>query len=262
MAKSKDKVKNNETENIHVNHRQRLQQQIFLSNLNSMNEIQMLEYILTLSIPRIDTNPLAHKLLDEFGSLYNVLDSDYTTLMKVNGVGKKTAMMLNSLRKLIYYYRESKREKTNTVLDTPTKIMDFFRDFLEGKPNEELYIACLNGKHELLKVENIGSGDSNSLSVPIRKVTELSLKYNASMVIIGHNHPQGDPSPSYEDLNTTSRIAEALAVFNIPIIDHIIVGKNDCYSFSSGGGLTEIKNELMKTKRPEMTSRIMNLLRK
>ena len=144
-------------DNIHVNHRQRLQQQMFLSNLNTMSEIQVLEYILTLSIPRIDTNPLAHKLLDEFGSLYNVIDANSEDLIKVKGIGKRTAMMLTSLRKIIYYYRESKRKDKKNILDTPAKIMEFFNDFLESKPNEEFYMASLNGKSELIKVDKIGS---------------------------------------------------------------------------------------------------------
>lgn len=253
---------NSEDKNIHSEHRKRLQQQIFLSNLNSMSEIQMLEYILTLSIPRKDTNPLAHKLLDEFGSLYNVLDANYSSLIKVKGIGTKTAMMLNSLIKIIYYYRESKREDKKNTLDTPTKIMDFFRDFLESKPSEELYIVCLNGKNELIKAEKLVSGDTNSLSISTRKITEIVLKYNANMVIIGHNHPQGEPYPSYEDFNTTSKIVEALSILNVPLVDHIIVGKNECYSFSASGTLSEIKNELMKSKRPEMASRIMSLIRK
>jgi DNA repair protein RadC len=259
MDNSKEEVSS--LNNIHINHRERLQQQIFLSNLNNMNEIQMLEYILTLSIPRIDTNPLSHKLLDEFGSLYNVLDADYSSLVRIKGVGKKTAMMLTSLRKIMYYYRESKRKEKNTVLDTPAKIIDFFKDFLESKLNEELYMVCLNGKSELIRVENLSSGDSNSLAISTRKISETALKYNSNMVIIGHNHPQGNPYPSFEDFNTTSKIVEALAIFNIPVIDHVIVGKNECYSFASAGTLTEIKNELMKSKRPEMASRIMNLLK-
>lgn len=259
MNNSKEEINNL---NIHANHRQRLQQQIFLSNLNTMSEIQMLEYILTLSIPRIDTNPLAHKLLDEFGSLYNVLDADYSSLLKVKGIGKKTAMVLSSLRKIMYYYRESKRKEESNVLDTPAKIMDFFRDFLESKLNEELYMACLNGKNELMKIENLSSGDANSLSISTRKISETALKYNANMVIIGHNHPQGEPYPSFEDFNTTSKIIEALAIFNIPVVDHVIIAKNDCYSFASSGALTEIKNELMKSKRPEMANRLMNLLKK
>ncbi len=222
----------------------------------------MLEYILTLSIPRIDTNPLAHKLLAEFGSLYNVLDADFSSLTKIKGVGKKTAMMLNSLRKIIYYYRESKRENKSKVLDTPSKIMEFFKDFLESKSSEEFYMACLNGKSELIKVENIGSGDANSVSISPRKISEIALKYNTSIVILAHNHPQGDPLPSFEDFNTTSKIIEALAILNIPVADHIIVGKNECYSFSSAGTLNEIKNELTKSKRSEMASRIMNLLKK
>lgn len=249
-------------ENVHVDHRQRLQQQIFLSDLKNMTEIQTLEYILTLSIPRIDTNPLAHKLINEFGSLYNVLDADYADLIKIKGVGKKTAMMLNSLRKIIYYYRESKREDKMKVLDTPAKIIEFFRDFLENKQNEELYMVCLNGKSEIIKIEKIISGDNNSLSVPIRKITETALKHNANMVIIGHNHPQGEPSPSFDDFNTTSKIYESLSILNIPIIDHIIVGKNECFSFSSSGMLSEIKNQITKPNRSEMASRIMSLLRK
>ena len=255
--KTKDKK-----ENIHANHRERLQNQVFLSNLSNMSEFQVLEYILTFSILRQDTNPLAHKLIDEFGSLYNVLDADYSSLMKIKGVGKKTAMMLNSLRKIFYYYRESKSEKTNYILNTPTKIMDFFKDFLESKPNEEFYIACLNGKSELIKVEKLSTGDANSISLSTRMISEIALKHNASMVIIGHNHPQGDPYPSYEDFNATSKIVEILSIFNVPVVDHIIVGKNECYSFSTSGNLEEIKTELKKSKRPEMASRIMNLIRK
>ncbi len=255
-------TKEEDINKVHAEHRKRLQQQTFSSSADSMSEIQLVEYLLTLAIPRIDTNPIAHKLLNEFGSLHAILDADYSDLIKVKGIGPKSAMCLKSLCSIFYYYRESKRKNNKQILGTPNQIIDFFKDYLESKPNEEIYIACLNAKNEVLKVEKIASGDTASLTVSQRQISEVALKINATTVAIGHNHPQGEPFPSLQDIEATKKIIEALNVFNISVSDHVIIGKNENFSFLISGILSEIKSSLIKPELMNISNRIYGLIKK
>lgn len=124
-------------ENIHSKHRQRLRHIIYNSNFDNLTEVQILEYVLTLSIPRKDTNPIAHRLLDEFKTIANVFEADYSSLINIEGIGSETAKHIKALSKLFYYYRTSSTTKTvKPVLTTPKDFVDHFTPFLESKTVE------------------------------------------------------------------------------------------------------------------------------
>lgn len=230
-----------ENENIHADHRKRLQKLIFSSDLKSLSNIQILEYILTLAIPRIDTNPISHRLLKEFGSISSVLEADYNHLIKVKGIGPRTAMTIKSLCKIFHFYLEGDSDEDKTVLKKPNEIVFHFRKFFQKKQNEEFYIACLNAKNQLIKCEQISTGSVNSVAIDLRAITDFVNKSNASLVILAHNHPEGSSAPSGEDMQATEKIYEILSILNIGLVDHIIISEKDYFSFHAAGLLDRIR---------------------
>lgn len=250
------KTKENDYDNkIHQNHRQRLQKLIYNSELKNLSEIQILEYILTLFIPRKDTNPLAHKLLDEFGNISDVFEANFDRLISVKGVGHSTATKIKSLCKIFHFTIE--QTKTNKVqkLLTPSQIIDFFKTFLNKKTCEEFYMASLNAKSEIIKVDKIADGNVNKVSIDLRKISEIAIKNNASIVIIAHNHPEGEPQPSIEDISATAKIFSALSVLGIGLLDHIIISNDSYFSFHTYG-LLEHLTETEQIKQNKLSNKI------
>lgn len=244
---------------IHENHRKRLQNLIYNSNLENLSEIQILEYILTLFIPRKDTNPLAHALLNEFGSISDVFEANYNRLLTIKGVGVSTAVKIKSLCKIFHYTIEQNKTKNSQILLTPSQIIDFFNTFLSKKTNEEFYMASLTAKNELIKVDKIADGNVNKITIDIRKISELVIKNNASLVVIAHNHPDGNPQPSVEDIGATSKIFSALSVLGVGLLDHIIIANNSYFSFHSYGLLNHI-SETEQTKHNKLSNKIYSYI--
>ena len=244
---------------IHANHRKRLQNLIYTSDLKNLSEIQILEYILTFCIPRKDTNPLAHNLLDEFGTIGDVLEADYDRILSVKGIGPVAARTLKSICKIFHYNMEQTKTKQTQLLSTPAQIIDFFRAFLDKKTNENFYMASLTPKSELIKVDKIADGTVNKISLDIRKISEFAIKNNASLVIVAHNHPDGNPQPSGEDISATSKIFSALSVLGVGLVDHIIISKDSYFSFYSSGLLDHII-EAEHSKQSKLSNKIFSLV--
>ncbi len=252
-------TKEKDKRQIHANHRKRLQNLIYSSDLKNLSEIQILEYILTFCIPRKDTNPLAHSLLDEFGTLGDVLEADYDRILSVKGIGPVAARTLKSICKIFHYNLEQTKTKQTQLLSTPAKIIDFFKAFLDKKTNENFYMASLTPKNELIKVDKIADGTVNKISLDIRKISEFAIKNNASLVIIAHNHPDGNPHPSGEDISATLKIFSALSVLGVGLVDHIIISKDSYFSFYSSGLLDHII-DAEQSKQSKLSNKIFSLV--
>lgn len=213
----------------HDGHRQRLKERFLLEGLDNFNELQVLELLLFYAIPRQDTNPLAHRLLDRFGSLHQVLEAPASELQKVDGVGPNAAVFLRLITEVGRYYLVN-RAMQNTVLNTVEKCGDFLLPYFHGRRNETVFMLCLDAKCKLLCCKEVSEGSVNSAGVSPRKVVELALAANATTVILAHNHPSGLAVPSGEDVQTTQRIAAALSGVEITLADHIIVADGDYIS--------------------------------
>ena len=244
---------------IHANHRKRLQNLIFSADLKSLSEIQILEYILTFCIPRKDTNPLAHSLLDEFGTIDDVLEADYDRLVSIKGIGPVAAKTLKSICKIFHYNLEQTKTKKTQLLSTPAQIIDFFKAFLNKKTNEHFYMASLTAKSELIKIDKIAEGTVNKIALDIRKISELAIKNNASLVVIAHNHPAGNSQPSGEDISATAKIFSALSVLGVGLVDHIIISEDSYFSFYSSGLLSHIM-EAEISKESKLSNKIFSLV--
>lgn len=226
-----NKVIKKQKEHIHENHRSRLLDTIFKSGLENVNSIVALEFILTLIIPRKDTNPLAHKLIDEFGNLSAVLDADYERLKKFSGLGERSAKLLTLFPQIFYKYKLEK-QADKKYLKSLGDILDYYLALYENKSIEEFYITCLDFKNRILINKKLAQGNVNSLHIDKKELTSLLVNSKASKIIVSHCHPDGLCQPSLEDINSTKAILEVLKLLGIDFVDHIIVGTDGCYSYN------------------------------
>ncbi len=216
---------------IHDGHRQRLKERYQQEGLDSFNEVQVLELLLFYCIPRQDTNPIAHRLLKQFGTLSQVLEAPVEELAKVEGIGKNTATFLHLVTDAGRYYQVN-RSQQSKILTTIDQCGAYLTPFFIGRRNETVFLLCLDSKCKVLCCKEIGEGSVNSAGVPIRRIVETALAANASSVVLAHNHPSGLALPSSEDIATTRRLATALDAVEIMLIDHIIVADDDFVSLA------------------------------
>ncbi len=219
---------------IHDGHRQRLKQRFVQEGLDTFHEVQVLELLLFYCIPRQDTNPIAHALLQRFGSLSQVLEAPVQELAKVPGMGENAAVYLHLVMQTGRYYQVN-RAMQSKILTTIDQCGEYLCPFFLGRRNETVYLLCLDSKCKVLCCQEIGEGSVNSAGVPIRRIVETALAANASTVVLAHNHPSGLAMPSAEDIQTTRRLAVALDAVEIMLIDHIIVAEDDFVSLAQSG---------------------------
>ncbi len=220
---------------IHDGHRARLKERFLEQGLDGFTDVQVLELLLYFSIPRRDTNELAHKLIGRFGSLSQVLNTGYQELMDVDGVGENTALFLTLLPSAYCFYSMDKEKQTDAPLLTTTDCGNYLMNHFNGRCNETVFLLCLDGKCKPLCCLKIGEGGINSAGVPVRRVVEAALGAKATSVVLAHNHPSGIALPSSEDIHTTHRIATALAAVDVKLADHIVVADSDFVSLAQSG---------------------------
>ncbi len=214
---------------IHNGHRQRLKDRFRREGLDNFNELYVLELLLFYCIPRVDTNPLAHRLLDHFGSLTAVLDASAEELEKVEGVGENASTFLSLITQVGRYY-QVKRSEPGEVLRSVERCGNYMVPYFFGRDRETVFILCLDAKSKVICCKMVGEGSVNSANVPIRRVVEIALNANATTVVLAHNHPSGLAIPSADDIQTTYRVAAALNAVEINLADHIVVSKDDFVS--------------------------------
>ena len=213
----------------HIKHRARLRSRFIKEGLDNFNDINALELVLFYCVPRKDTNPIAHELLDHFGNLNNVINAKPQELKKINGIGDSAATFLSLLAQLERYCQKQ-RTAVGKVMETPEHCGTYLIPEFHGLQNETVLLLCLDAKSKVLCCRKVGEGSVNSAGVPIRRIVEIALNANASSVVLAHNHPGGLAVPSVEDIHTTRRVAEALAPVDVILADHIVVADDDYVS--------------------------------
>lgn len=214
-------------------HRERLRQRFSSTGLDSFQDHEVLELILTYAIPRKDVKPLAKALLREFGSLSAVFEASTEMLQNVPGVGQKAALLLNLIFQLFSRYERDRRSKRRTIKNLKEAI-EFLKPYVD-KPYENLWTVALNSKNEVLAIEMIQKGSVNRISVIPRMVVEVAIRYKATALILSHNHPSGNCRPSEQDIKITDIMKSILSYLDIALLDHIIISKACYYSFAEGG---------------------------
>lgn len=219
---------------IHDGHRQRLKERFLQGGLDNFTDVQVLELVLFYCIPRKDTNPIAHALLDHFGSLSQVLEASVEELQKVPGIGENTAIYLTMLTQVGRYYLVD-RSQREVILPTIDKCGAYLLPYFFGRSVETVYLLCLDAKCKVLCCREIGQGSVNSAGISVRKIVEVALGANATTVVLAHNHPSGLALPSAEDIQTTRRVAAALSAVEVHLADHIVVADGDYVSMVQSG---------------------------
>ncbi len=219
---------------IHEGHRARLKNRYLSEGLDHFEDHEVLELLLFYCIPRRDTNPIAHDLVERFGSLAQVLDAPAAELEKVSGISHGAAMFLKMISDVDRYYQVS-RASHPQILTTVEDCGRYLLPRFCNRRNETVFLLCLDAKCKVLACKEVGEGSVNSAAVPIRRVVEMALGANATSVVIAHNHPSGLALPSEEDVVTTRRLALALQAVEIQLADHIVVAEDDFVSMAQSG---------------------------
>lgn len=219
---------------VHDGHRERLKERFRSEGLDGFTEVQVLELLLFYSVPRKDTNEIAHALLEKFGTLAQVLDANPADLEKVPGMGSSSALFLKLLSAAGRRYQISRTERA-TILRTLEQCGAYLQPRFFGRKHEAVFLLCLDAKCKVLACKQVGEGSVNSAGVPIRRIVETALSANATMVVLAHNHPSGLALPSADDIQTTKRLAVALDTVEITLIDHLVFSDDDYVSMAQSG---------------------------
>lgn len=219
-------------DNLHKGHRKRVKARFIKDgNLDSFEYHQILELLLFYAIPMKDTNEMAHKLLNEYGSFHNLLNASPEDLMKRCKVTENAAVLISMIPHLSRRYLNSAWDK-NVRINSLNIASEYFNSLLAGEPYESFYMLCLDVNKRLIKAVKISEGNVGGAHIYIDKVVDWALLYKTSYVLIGHNHPSGTMKPSKSDVDATEKIKLALDTINMLLLDHIIVCGQKNYSFA------------------------------
>lgn len=226
MEKGEKKV------SIHSGHRQRLKSRFIKEGLFGFADHEVLELLLFYAIPQKDTNELAHILINEFGSLDGVFDASFNSLTSVKGVGENTATLIKLIGEIYPKYLDCKLNSSKTVIDSSQAAGELFLPLLMNEQNEVLMAAFLDNNLNVKNVSVITKGDLDSTEIDIRRIVSLAVNYNASRVIIAHNHPSGVAAPSVNDIEAVRVLCTKLRAVSLHLCDSIIVAGNQFYSMT------------------------------
>lgn len=217
---------------MHEGHRERLRTRFLTSGLEGFEPHNVLELLLFYSIPRRDTNEIAHQLIERFGSFAGVIDAPVEELVQVNGITENTACLLKLITPAARYYNAD-RAARHCVINSTTAAGEYLAGRYWGYTEEVVSLISMDNLCKIISYDIIGEGDINSAGISSRKIIETVLRTKASSVIIAHNHPGGIALPSRADIEMTEKLAEALSHVGVHLIDHIIIAGEDFVSLAN-----------------------------
>ena len=204
-------------------HRARLRQRLFDGGPDALLDHELVEYLLGLAIPRRDTKPLAKKLLREFGSFGSLMCADAATIARVGDISEAAAAALKVAHAAALRILKSEIEGQK-VLGSWQALLDYLRADMAFEPVERVRVLFLNSKNVLIRDEKMWEGSVDESAVYIREIMRRALDLQATAIIVVHNHPSGDPSPSQQDIRLTRDLAEAGRHLKVTLHDHVIIG--------------------------------------
>ena len=204
-------------------HRARLRQRLFEGGPDALLEHELVEYLLALALPRRDTKPLAKKLIHEFGGFGPLLSADAAAIARVGEISEGAAASIKIAEAAALRLLESKMEG-RPVLGSWQALLDYLRADMAFRATERVRVLYLNARNMLIRNEPLSEGTVDEAAVHIREIIARALEYQASALIIVHNHPSGDPTPSQADVKLTRELVEAGRHMKVTVHDHVIVG--------------------------------------
>lgn len=221
--------------NLHEGHRERLRRRFAEEGLDAFDDHTALELLLSYAIPRRDVNTLAHELIRRFGSFDGVFDAPLYELAAVSGVGERSAVLIKLVPQLARKYQLSRVKRSAGALNDFSRAGSYFLPYFYGVGEEQVYLATLDPKCRVIGCHLLGSGREAFAAVTVKSVLEAALRDRAFAVILAHNHPNGVPVPSRDDIKSTEKLAAALEPLEIKLSDHIIVADNEFASLKECG---------------------------
>ena len=230
-------------QNVHDGHRKRLRELFLNVDILNMPQLQIVELMLTFAQPYKDVNPLAHRLLDEFGNIANIFDASIDDLKKIDGMGETTATyirFLAELPKVQSFYRNT----NSVVIKNSADIVKFLKSKVHVTTKEQAYYVLLSSSGKVLAFKQFGFGSLASTNIDLRAFLPEVFKFATSGVVICHTHPHGEAYPSQEDLFFTKNLENMLNMIGITLCDHVIFSTKEYFSFYQKGLLRVSNNSI------------------
>ncbi len=215
-------------------HRKRLRERFLVGGAQAMPDYELLEMVLFRAIPRQDVKPLARQMIDLFGDLAGVISAPEARLRKLSGVGDSVIAELK-LAEACAQRMARARVLHRPVISSWNALLDYCHTTMSHRETEEFRILFLDRKNNLIADEAQGSGTVDHVPVYPREIMRRALELNASALILVHNHPSGDPTPSQADIAMTEQVQRAGECLSITLHDHLIIGKSCEISFRATG---------------------------
>ena len=222
-------------------HRERIKEKFLKNGIDGFAEYEILELLLTYCIPRKDTKPIARELLNKFKSLDNIFKADFNKLFAIDGLGKNSIAFLKLIGDLpsIIYKDELKNkklvDKETLKISNKDILLKYLRNKIGYEEIEKFYVLYLSSSNEVIEFEENSVGTLDRSSVYPREIYKKIINLNAKSVILAHNHPSDNITPSKCDIELTNEIAKGLKNFGALLIEHIIITKNSYFSFLEEG---------------------------
>ena len=221
---------------IHSGHRKRAREEFLARGLAGMADHKVLELLLFYAIPQGDVNPLAHALIDRFGSLSGVFHATYEQLLQVKGVGENTAALIKLIPAVSGRYLEDISQPGEQLTES-WQFQQLLCPLFFGARSEMAYLVCMDGKCKLLSCRKLGEGAASSVDVTNRRVVEEALACNAVRVALAHNHISGVAFYSPADIASTKELSRILAAVGVMLTDHFIIAGDEMISMRDSGVL-------------------------
>lgn len=221
-------IENNKSK---IGHRQRLRERFLNSGLQGFHDYEVVELLLTLGTPRSDCKQAAKDALNKFGSLNAVLEADPKELQEINGIGPNNVFGLKLSQTVARRYLAN-RVIGRDIVTSSDEVLDYLKHNLRDKKQEIFSVIYLNGRNEIIGMEDLFHGSLTTSAVYPREVVKKVLKENAAALIFVHNHPSGNLNPSQEDISITKKLQAAVATIDVKVQDHLIIAGDNYYSFA------------------------------
>jgi DNA repair protein RadC len=215
-------------------HRERLRQRILKGDGSALADYELLELLLCAFIPRVDVKPLAKQLIAKFGSVSGALAAQPERLMEVKGVGENAAAYIRATH-LLLQQAAADEVKDRPVISNWAALLNYVKLALRHEKSEQARVLYLDRKNKLIADEIAGRGTVDHAPVYPREIARRTLELGASAIILVHNHPSGDPTPSRADIDLTREIAAALQPLGVKLHDHLVVGASQTVSMKAKG---------------------------
>jgi len=224
-------------------HRKRLREKVLKSGLEGFHDYEIVELLFTLGRPRWDCKHQAKEAINRFKTLRGVLEASPRELQEIPGIGPHSVFGIKFMQALAREYLKEKSLQ-RTVCNSSQEVFDYFYHSMRDLKKEVLKVAYMNSQHEIIQIQDFGTGTVDSNQVYPREVIAGAIEWHAVGLVLVHNHPSGNPEPSSSDQSLTRNIVLAGAAMQIKILDHLIIGDNRYYSFAGHGLLEKYNSEV------------------